>query len=364
MSTQPPSPHTAGLQTASLQASQPIACWVGQGGEAIAAELASDAPVAGERTAREARTADAPWGVRLVAIGGERRSLVTQWASRAAIDEIGSLRELARVPAAIRLVLGGERPGDADLEALLGGDAIVVTTAPTPATTSEAFQLGDIRSRIRTIPLFRWSEAFRVAEPMLAEFLAEGRPTAVAIRLRHGAPDRATAASVGHATQAVGVGGLSSLLLDAADLAAEFAVGIESVFAMERTPVLPGEPPAMHAVARSGDGAILSLELIAAGGFERSVMLTGPGGTLAIGDALLERRDQSGSILERIDRTPPADAVAATLESLRTLIRLRGGREDPGRVVTRLAIVDAARLSARTGNAESPASVEAIAARP
>jgi hypothetical protein len=29
-----------------------------------------------------------------------------------------------------------------------------------------------------------------------------------------------------------------------------------------------------------------------------------------------------------------------------------------------LAIVDAARLSARTGNAESPASVEAIAARP
>jgi hypothetical protein len=120
----------------------------------------------------------------------------------------------------------------------------------------------------------------------------------------------------------------------------------------------------MHAVARSGDGAILSLELIAAGGFERSVMLTGPGGTLAIGDALLERRDQGGSILERIDRTPPADAVAATLESLRTLIRLRGGREDPGRVVTRLAIVDAARLSARTGNAESPASVEAIAARP
>lgn len=345
---------------ASPAASLSLACWVGPGGEAIANELASAAgaePAAPEGTS----------GVRLVAIGGDRRSMATQWAGRAGIDEVASLRELARVPAGVRLVLGSEPPGDADLEALLGGDAIVVTTVPTPASTSEAFQLGEIRSRLRCVPLFRWSDAFRVAEPMLAEFLAEGRPTAVAIRLRQGAPDRATTLSVGHAAPVAsegGIGGIDGLLLDAADLAAEFAVGIESIFAMARAPLVAGEPPAVHAVARSGDGAIISMELIAAGGFERAVILTGPGGTLAISDALLERRDGGGRLVERIERRPPADPVAAVLESLRTIVRLRGGREDPGRVIARLAIADAARLSARTGNAESPASVEAIAARP
>lgn len=321
-----------------------IGCWIGPGADGLAAALAAEGPDGAD-------SLDIALGWRLVAVGGERRATAGAWAARAAAVECASLRELARVPAAMRLLLGRDMPADADLDVLLEGDAIVLGTAPLPATAVDAYRIGDRRTRLRTVPLCRWSDAFRVAQPLVEEFLGEGPATTIAVRMRVPADDA-------HLL------GLDSMLQDACDVTLELTSGIESVWAIDRAPTVPREARGFAALARATDGALVSLDLAEAGGWERGVELIGPSGRLLIADQGIERRDRNGQLLEEIRRSGPTGAIPACLESLRTLARLRGGREEPGRQIARLAFADAARLSARTGNAESPASVEAIAARP
>lgn len=318
-----------------------VGCWVGPGGDALAAALSGDG----------SESIEAAWGWRLSAIGGERRATASAWAARIGAAEVASLRELARAGTAVRLVLGREMPADADLDSLLEGDAIVMGTAALPANTVEAYRIGEQGGRLRTVPLFRWSEAFRMAQPLVEEFLSEGPPSGVSVRMRS-------------ASDEAGLCSVDTMLIDACDVALEVLPGIESVSAIGRSPNATNDARVLAAIARSLDGAVVSIDLADAGGWERSVELVGPAGRLHVGDRSIVRWSRAGAVVERMELTSPADAVAACVESLRTLARIRGGREDRARQIARLALADAARLSIRTGNAESPASVEAIAARP
>lgn len=242
-------------------------------------------------------------------------------------------------------------PADADLDALLGSESLVVGTAPLPANTVDAYRIGDRRARLRTVPLLRWSDAYRVAQPLVEEFLSEGPASGATVRLRSTADE-------------TGLCSVDSMLLDACDIVLDLLPGIDSVWAVGRSPASATDARVLAAIARSREGAVISIDLADGGGWERSVELIGPGGRLRIADDAILRWNRAGQLTEQIELNGPTDAVGACVESLRTLARLRGGREDLGRQVARLAFADAARLSLRTGNAESPSSVEEIAARP
>lgn len=318
-----------------------VTCWVGHGGDALAMTLFGDGPGA----------MDASWGWKVLAIGGERRATASACASRLGAAEAGSLRDVARTAAAVHLILGRDMPGEADLDALLEGERLVVGTAPMPATTVEAHRLGERAARVRTVPMFRWSETCRIAQPMLEEFLADGAPSSISIRMRS-------------ADEELGIRGVDAMLADACDLALDVLPGVESVMAVGRSPSHAADPRILAVVGRGADGSVLAMDLADVGGWERSIELTGPAGRLRIADDAAERWDRSGTRTERLECGGARHAAMAVVESLRTLARTRGGRIDAGRVVAQLALADAARLSVRTGNAESPASVEELAARP
>jgi hypothetical protein len=322
-----------------------VSCWVGAGGDALASTLL------GEQSLGRDGSIESAWGWRLVAIGGDRRATASACAARAGASEVGSIRELARSAVAAHLLLGREAPGEADLDLLLAGDAIVVSTAPVPPSTAEGHRLADRVTRLRFVPMLRWSEALRTAQPLIEEFLSDGVPAAVAVRMS--CPD-----------DELGIRGVDAMLLDACDAVLEFVPAVESIAAIGRSPSSLVDARVLSAIGRSIDGCVVSIAIADVGTWDRSVELTGPGGRLLVSDRSLQRWSRSGAETERIDLDGPTDCVGAILESIRTLSRTRGGREERRRHISRLALADATRLSARTGNPESPASVEEIAARP
>ena len=336
--------------------------WVGSGGDGVAMALV--AAMAGG-TAGDANDVScsggscSAWGWKLVAVGGDRRATASACAARVGAAEVGSIRELpqdvqregTRLPVGVHLIVGRDMPGPADLDALLEGDAIVIGTAPLPASTLEGQRLGERAARLRTVALFRWSDAMRTAQSLIEEFLTEGAPSSVSMRMRC-------------ADDELGLRGVDAMLLDACDLALEFVPSVESVSAIGRSPATMTDVRVLSAIGRGTDGGVVSIDIADVGGWERSVELTGPGGRLVVNDSVALRWNRAGVLLERMDLAGPTECIGAIIESMRTLARTRGSRESSPRQVSRLAFADATRLSVRTGNAESPASVEELAARP
>ncbi len=112
----------------------------------------------------------------------------------------------------------------------------------------------------------------------------------------------------------------------------------------------------------------MAIDLADTGGWCREVELIGSAGRLRIEDGLIRRWDRTGQQSECHELAaadpPVTNSVSACIEALRTVARLRLPREEPQRLAARLAFMDAARLSARTGNAESPSRMDELAARP
>jgi hypothetical protein len=351
-------PPTATRERAFSPAAQ-VAVWIGGGGDALAALLQGP-------YARELETS---WGWSIVALGADRRTaaagaLASQWAARTGIEDVGSLRELARSPASILLVLGRECPVDADLDALVAEDRLVLVTAPAPGDLSEAVRIGDRAARLRTVPLVRWSKAWRTAEPLVEEVasLEGGGLRSVGVRLRGPTLDG-------------GLRTIDAMLVDAFDVVLDICGPIEGIVAMRRPPGAPGEGDALAAVCRSASGAVVSIDVAEAAGWSREVEVVAQRARLRIDDESITRWNEDGSIAERhvssidpqptpLGATPLGPTSSACLEALRTLARSRGDREDPSRIVARLACAEAARLSARTGNIESPARLVELSARP
>lgn len=339
--TSPPSPANA----------QPITCWIAADGERVAQELFAEPSLL------------TSWGWKLVAVGAERRSMASPIAERWAAADTASIRELARGGARTHLLLGSGDIGDADLDALLEGEGTVLSSVPRPATATDACRLGERIERLRVVPSFRWSEAIGVARPLIAEFLSHGPLAAIALHGREG-----------DATEAGrrGSSAIDALLLDVADLALEFLTGVESIAAIARFRDPASDVAALSAIGRSSEGQLVTFDLADVGGWERRIEFLGPAGRLVLSDATAVHTDRQGAEVERMSFAGPTDRVSAVVESLRTLARARdsatlraiAGREDRRRLISRLALADATRLSARTGNAESPASVEELAARP
>ncbi|MBL9148285.1 MAG: hypothetical protein JNM94_06270 [Phycisphaerae bacterium] len=317
-----------------------VAAWIGAGGESIAAALAGDV----------ARDVDERWRWTMHAIGGERRSAAAAWAERTGAAECAHLRELVRPGVALSILLGREIPGDADLRHLLDGDRRVAFVGAAPLTLATLIALGDRAARLDVVPSFLSSEAWRLAQPIVADFRGDGadaRVTTVAIQMR-GTPGEST---------------LDALLFDAAMVAVSLTTSIESVLALRQSPSATHEPASIVAIARCEDGMLLSLDVADTGGVRRAVEFVGSAGVCVVADDRIEWRDPRGATRERHVLTPPVDAVRATVDSLAHLAAVRsGGTGNTLRAAAALA--EAAKLSARTGNAESPARALELAARP
>lgn len=326
--------------SASLGNGATIGAWVGSGGEALAAVLA------GER----ARDIEGHWMWRITAVGGERRAAASAWASAVGATEHASLREVARAASHAVLVLGQRAPSIDELRLLGEGDRRVILLAAPPL--AEACALDRDGDQIRVVPSLRLSESLRAASPMVSELReAAGDQvgiSAMSIRLRC-APGERT---------------VDGLLLEACELiAAEFAA-IESVVAMARPPLTGGEVRTLVALVRDSAGRIGTIDCADAGGWSREIEWLGPGGRIRIDDGIVRRWSPTGSAIERLDVHAPRDAIEAAIESLRSLALTRFPREEPGCLVEALAAAEAAKLSARTGNPESPSRMHELLAKP
>jgi hypothetical protein len=331
------SPTAGASRGASASGHLGVAAWIGAGGESIAAALAGDV----------ARDVDERWRWTMHAIGGERRSAAAAWAERTGAAECAHVRDLVRPGVALSLLLGREIPGDADLRHLLEGDRRVAFVGAAPLSLATLTALGDRAARVEVVPSFLSAEAWRVAQPIEAEFRGEGRVSTVSIHMR-GAPGEST---------------LDALLFDAATVAVSLTSTIESVLALRQSPSAAQEPAALLAIARCDDGTLVSLDVADAGGVRRQVEFVGSAGVCVVADDRIEWRDPRGATRERHVLTPPADAVRATVDSLAHLAAVRaGGTGNTLRAAAALA--EAAKLSARTGNAESPARALELAERP
>lgn len=315
-----------------------VAAWVGAGGESIAVELAG-------ALSSEVQSI---WRWSVVAIGGERRSSAAAWVEQTGAHEARSLRELASSGAGMVAVFGGAFPGADDLRFLLDGDRRVVVVAAEPPSLELVSMLGDRAARLDLAPTFVGGDTFALAEPMLSEFRQEGAPVSLSLRFR---------CARGEST-------IESLLFDACLTAVSVSGNVESTIGLRRAPAELAQPGSLVAIARCEDGALVSLDVAEGGGWGRSIEFLGAQGRCTIGDALLERTDATGAVRERHDLGAGSGCVGATIASLRRLATARQASDRSRLYRDAIALADAVRLSARTGNAESPARVLELAARP
>lgn len=230
--------------------------------------------------------------------------------------------------------------------------------APASATTDGAPPppLAPIEP-VRFVPAMRRSKGFRAAAEAI-ERVGPARTLAIAMRGGHGQ------------------GSLAARLFDAMDLVLAILGEPESIDAANAGPaslagvhLAPGERLRdlrgdITANLRFGSGRAASLTLSdSAGRWFRGVMLLGQNGALRLDDKSFELIDAAGQTVDRsrsrISSGAPDDpgAAEAIAEQVQMLLDPRAPRTAPTPALTVLAMCEAALLSARTGQPESPATI-------
>lgn len=283
------------------------------------------------------------------------------------IDDL--LRTLAAVEADVAIFLTAARaPDDPSLDdpalarACLDRNMKVATLEPVPATVAErarfekALGAGGVE-KIRFIPAMRRSRGFRAAAEV-AETIAPIRT--IAVGARGGA----------------GQGSLAARLFDAMDVVLGLMGEPETIdcaIAGPATPsgvhLTPGESLRdlrgdLTANLRFGSGRSASLMLSdSAGRWFRGVTALAHGGCLRIDDKSFELIDPAGVTIDRTrsrlssgaaDDPPAAAAIA---EQLAALLDPRSPSPAPMDAPLAMAMCEAALLSARTGQGESPSTI-------
>lgn len=321
-------------------------------------------------------------GLRLVAAGAPPQSLRgrageggrgpagLEWFSdlrRALVNSEAKLVWLATSRGAEPGGVGSEAPplDVGELGAILRERRLVGISLEPPAAPS-AVALSELGESVRFVPLLADTRLFAGALDAIA---AMGPPRSAVVRLESGA----------------GAGSVAARLYDACHLLARVWGVPESIDASAVQPVsgaglplplgeellrLRGEVIA-HARFAGGRAAALALS-DRAGRWRRELVLLGEGGRLALTDAGFERTDPSGALVDS-SRTvagapaprggagglfeADAGAVEAIAGPIADLLDPHAPRPVPADRATVLAIAEAALLSARTGQPESPATV-------
>ena len=217
-----------------------------------------------------------------------------------------------------------------------------VTSIPRPGAVTEAVAEPDDASTATFIPLMRHSAGGRATSDLLEAF---GDVHSVSIAMRSGRES----------------GTLFARLFDAMDFAVDLMGDVQSVDASLAGP-LPGVPETlpnlrghMTVNLRLAEWRCASISVSdQAGVWFRGASLIGDGGCVRIGDHDIEWTDHTGTMIDsqEIEGNPGAAGLIAEQISR---VHNRQNTTDPPPDTTRiLALCEAARLSALTGQGESP----------
>jgi len=239
------------------------------------------------------------------------------------------------------------------LRALEQRNVRVFSLAPPPGRIGDLghwFDAGP--ARIDMIPMVRRSPGFRAAVAAMEEF---GPVRTVAISARSG----------------VALGSLGARLVDAMDAALSLLGIPDSIDAAISHPSpATGVPETLlelrgdcGALLRHPDGKSASVSLTDQGGrWFRGVTILGEGGCLRVEDDGFEWIGHDGALIDRSERGPEAFDPARIIGSaIRRGLEGATEAEDPATLQRVLAMAEAAGLSARTGEPESPAKLLRLA---
>lgn len=306
--------------------------------------------------------------------GRGRSAEVAQALGAEPIDDL--LRTLANAEADVALFLAaGRAPEDPSLSdptllrSCLDRNLKIATLEPAPTTVSDRARLekalgAGSMEKIRFVPAMRRSRGFRAGAEII-ESIAPLRTLAVGAR------------------GGAGQGSLAARLFDAMDVVLGLMGEPETIdcaIAGPATPsgvhMTPGESLRdlrgdLSANLRFASGKSASLMLSdSAGRWFRGVTVLAHGGCLRIDDKSFELIDPAGATVDRTrsrlssggaDDPPAAAAIA---EQLGALLDPRTPAPTPINAPVALAMCEAALLSARTGQGESPATILRMAGAP
>jgi hypothetical protein len=328
-----------------------LGCWISADAESFAASLAASDAL--ERVAC----------CHVDAVGGERRTAAGAWAVRFGADEVASLRELAAREPDLALVLGAGWGRD-DLRHLLERSRrVVVSVAP---SLEDAISLGERIERLTVAPTTTTSGGFRAVATVVTELARlpadeDASPESPAARNERGV----RSVAIRFRTPA-GPRGLEPLLVDACDLVTwsfgPFAP-IELVMAMSRSPRGAGDLQSVGMLARDAFDRVATIDLAESGHAGRDVEWQLAEGRVVLDDRGVRSWDASGSQLDSGDSVGPIpldDGLGGLIGALRDDIDARTGT----RLLRTLALLEATKLSLRTGNPESPQRLLDLVARP
>ncbi|MCB9847567.1 MAG: hypothetical protein H6814_04045 [Phycisphaeraceae bacterium] len=243
-------------------------------------------------------------------------------------------------------------------EALKGLDqrgVRVFSLAPPPGRIGDpgqGFGDGSTPGRVELVPLLRHSQGFQAATAALETF---GPIRTVAVSARCGEAQ----------------GSLGARLVDAMDAALALLGEPDSVDAAIGAPMGAGPAPETllelrgdcSALLRCTDGRSASISLTdQAGPWFRGVTILGDRGCLRVEDDAFEWIAPDGELIERSEHSGrPADPAQVIGQAIAR--RLEGviEHEDPRLRLRAIGMAEAAALSARTGQAESPAKLLRLA---
>jgi hypothetical protein len=281
-------------------------------------------------------------GLDLVAVGAPTARAAKALATAFEIDPFEELRQAARRDDADLLWLMAPASLTPDERRALGdGPLRVISSEPRPLD-ADVLQIDPPGvAPIEVVPCMRRSPGYRETIDARAEF---GRPDAILIET--GAPPAA--------------GSLFARLYDAMDLLVDLAGDVITLDAAlggtvpgvpERLPDLRGH---MTVNARLADGSCAAIVASSeAGTWFRNVRLLGPRGTLWFDDARYTWNGDGVAETGGPDERPSLAELIAD-----EIARGHGALDAPGPdTADLLALCEAARLSARTGDGEAPRSV-------
>jgi hypothetical protein len=165
-------------------------------------------------------------------------------------------------------------------------------------------------------------------------------------------------------------GSMGARLLDALDQVRSLAGEAESV-AASFTPAFAGSPAAPGETLTGLAGTmVVTLRLAGnrsagvvvsdrASAWRRAVTVLSPKGRLTMTDFALEWRDPTGAVIDAVppDEAPTWPAASVLTAALARFADTSAAAEGPGDLAAVMAMAQAALLSARTGQAESPGTI-------
>jgi len=287
------------------------------------------------------------------AIGSDDDTVAADLASQFDIERVEDLRQAVQREDLDLIWLAGAAPVDADiLQIIRKANARAVACEPAPASVHDLLHQPQLAGIVRFVPLMRRSPGYRPAMEVLNDF---GRIECINVFLRSGQ----------------GQGTLLSRLYDAMDVTHQLCGPAETIMASLYSPFatvpneLAGLTGHMTVNMRFADNRCACVAVSdRAGRWFQGITVLGEGGCLRIDHNSFQWIGHDGSTLdEHKDEGwhTPGDAIASELNRL---LERREPIEPPVDSAILLALCEAALLSCRTGQGETPAKMLEMLRRP